>query len=124
MLRVLRGLPVVDPNAEREGVVDPSFRVVVFAGNGLASRQAVGALMLLGGDCTILQSKRRMAAIQRFTAAFRPLCEHEARGGAGEAVEFDLRLGVALFARVPGDGPQTRVVLLLVCCSLEDLLNL
>jgi len=53
VLRVLQGLPVVDSNAEPEGVVDLFFRVVlvvVFAGNGLASRQAVRTLMLLGGD--------------------------------------------------------------------------
>jgi hypothetical protein len=43
------GLPVVDPNAEREAGVDPFFQVVVvvvFAGNGLASRQAVWALAM------------------------------------------------------------------------------
>ena len=48
-LETLHALMVVDPDAKGKDFVDPVFGVVffVFAGDGFASRETVGALMLV-----------------------------------------------------------------------------
>ena len=132
---VLRVLPSVDPDAEREDLVNPLFRVVVvvvFARDWFASRKAVGTLMFVSRNMNKLEVEEQNSsdpAVHHRVRLHVGVVEHSAHilgvhfynqvsssnnvyakcaKSAEKSIKLNLGLRVATLALIPGNGSETR----------------